>query len=88
MARRGVDHEAEAGNVETLTSGLVWKVARRFRLRRSISLRTRLLLLMMSSAVPLVCLGFFREYLDYRTQRGEIYDGLLAIAGYGHGGGT
>ena len=34
----------------------------------------------MSSVVPLVCLGLIREYLGYRTQRAEIYDGLLTIA--------
>ena len=34
----------------------------------------------MSSVVPLVCLGLIREYLDYRTERQGVYDGLLTIA--------
>jgi PAS domain S-box-containing protein len=66
--------------MEALTRGPFRNMGRRFRWRRNISLRTRLLLLVMASVVPLVCLGVFREYLDYRTQRAEIYDGLLAIA--------
>jgi PAS domain S-box-containing protein len=67
-------------NQTGLTSGLI---ARRLWLptwRPWGSLRTRLALLVVASIVPLICMGVFREYLDYRADRQAIYDGLLGTA--------
>ena len=50
------------------------------RARRRLSLRSRLLLLVVASVVPLVCFGVVREYLNYSAQREAIYDGLLTVA--------
>ena len=47
---------------------------------RRMSLRTRLLLLVVASVVPLVCYGVFREYLDYTVERKAAFDGLMSIA--------
>ncbi len=46
----------------------------------NLSLRTRLMLLVFASVVPLVCMGVVREALDYREDRNRTYDGLLTIA--------
>lgn len=48
--------------------------------RRILSLRSRLLLLVVVSVVPLVGMGLIREYLDYQVTQREIYDGLLLAA--------
>ena len=45
-----------------------------------LSLRTRLLLLVVASAVPLTGLGLVREYGQYRTERDTVYQGLLTTA--------
>jgi PAS domain S-box-containing protein len=37
-------------------------------------------MLVIASVVPLVCMGAFREYLDYRADRDRVYEGLLVIA--------
>ncbi len=50
------------------------------RLPRALSLRSRLLLLVIASVVPLVVLGMIGEYLDYRADRDRVYDGLLMTA--------
>ena len=47
---------------------------------RDLSLRTRLLLLVAASVVPLVCMGAFREYRDYRAEQDRVYQGLMMIA--------
>ncbi len=44
------------------------------------SLRTRLLLLVIASVVPLVGLGVVREYGQYRAERDNVYQGLLTVA--------
>ena len=46
----------------------------------SLSLRCRLLLLVVASVVPLVCLSVVKEYQDYKAGQQAIYDGLLTIA--------
>ena len=38
------------------------------------------MLLVVVSIVPLICLGLFREYLDYQADRARVYDGMLSIA--------
>jgi PAS domain S-box-containing protein len=48
--------------------------------RYGLSLRSRLLLLVIASVVPLVCMGVVREYLDYQADRNRVTEGLLAIA--------
>ena len=48
--------------------------------RRNLSLRARLVLLVLASVVPLVCMAAVREYLDYRSQQQDIYAGLLQTA--------
>jgi PAS domain S-box-containing protein len=50
------------------------------RRRLNLSLRTRLMLLVCGSIVPLMCMGVVREYLDYVDDRGRTYDGLLSVA--------
>ncbi len=50
------------------------------RRRLNLSLRTRLMLLVCGSIVPLLCMGVVREYLDYADDRRRTYDGLLSIA--------
>ena len=44
------------------------------------SLRSRLLLLVVASVVPLVGMGLIREYLDYQVAQRETYDDLLLTA--------
>jgi len=48
--------------------------------RAPTSLRTRLLLLVFASVVPLVGLGLVREYGQYQTERDSVYMGLLTVA--------
>nr|WP_294559935.1 PAS domain S-box protein [uncultured Rhodopila sp.] len=48
--------------------------------RAALSLRARLLLLVVASVVPLVCMGVFREYWDYRVEREQVYERLRTIA--------
>jgi hypothetical protein len=52
------------------------------RLRRLFapSLRARLLMLVVASVVPLVCMGVVREYWTYQTLREQAYEGLQTIA--------
>ncbi len=45
-----------------------------------LSLRARLLLLVVASIVPLVGMGTIAEYLDYRASKVRMYEGLLATA--------
>ncbi|MFL5252936.1 MAG: PAS domain S-box protein [Rhodopila sp.] len=45
-----------------------------------LSLRTRLLLLVVASTVPLIALGLKREYADYKAERDDIYQSLLTTA--------
>src|SRR6185437_3749647 len=46
----------------------------------NLSLRTRLMLLVFASVVPLLCMGAVREALDYLNDRDRTYDSLLTIA--------
>ncbi|MEA2744178.1 MAG: hypothetical protein QOG25_2549 [Acetobacteraceae bacterium] len=46
----------------------------------NLSLRSRLLLLVIASVVPLVCMGVVREYLDYRADRDSVFENLKIIA--------
>jgi PAS domain S-box-containing protein len=46
----------------------------------SLSLRTRILLLVVVSIVPLMCMGVVRETADYASDREHTYEDLLAIA--------
>ena len=48
--------------------------------RTALSLRARLLLLVVASVVPLVCMGVFREYWDYRVEREQVYERLRTMA--------
>jgi PAS domain S-box-containing protein len=48
--------------------------------RATLSLRARLLLLVVVSVVPLVCMGVFREYWDYRVEREQVYEHLRTMA--------
>src|SRR5689334_6381460 len=52
----------------------------RRRRRHTLSLRSRLLLLVVASVVPLIGLGLFREYWNYRAQRQQIYESLQTTA--------
>nr|WP_294509053.1 PAS domain S-box protein [uncultured Rhodopila sp.] len=48
--------------------------------RTALSLRARLLLLVVASVVPLVCMGIVREYLEYRVERQQVYERLRTMA--------
>jgi PAS domain S-box-containing protein len=48
--------------------------------RRDLSLRSRLVLLVMAVVVPLVATGGFRRYQAYEEARAAVYDGLLSTA--------
>ena len=50
------------------------------RWRGDLSLRSRLLLLVVASVVPLVGMGLVREYLNFKAERREIDAGLLLTA--------
>ncbi|WP_158921742.1 PAS domain S-box protein [Acidisphaera sp. S103] len=56
------------------------RVVRRLGWRRDLSLRSRLILLVMACIVPLGCTGLVRRYLDYQDKREAVYDGLLTTA--------
>ena len=56
------------------------KAVRRLWRFPSLSLRTRILLLVIVSIVPLMCMGVVREIVDYAADRARTYEGLLAIA--------
>ena len=72
--------EALGRSSGTVHSGLIQMRVRRPIWRRQLSLRPRLLLLVLASIVPLLCLGLIREYFDYRADGDRIYDGLLTTA--------
>ncbi len=46
----------------------------------ALSLRTRLLLLVVASVVPLVCMAVLREYWDYTLDREQVYENLRTTA--------
>jgi PAS domain S-box-containing protein len=48
--------------------------------RPNLPLRSRLLLLVIASVVPLVCLGVYHEYMDYQADRDSVYEGLETVA--------
>ncbi|HEX3992600.1 MAG TPA: hypothetical protein VHX39_15640, partial [Acetobacteraceae bacterium] len=58
----------------------VRRPGRRFGWRSDLSLRSRLILLVMACIVPLGVTGLARRYLDYREGRAAVYDGLLTTA--------
>ncbi|MFL5256799.1 MAG: PAS domain S-box protein [Rhodopila sp.] len=45
-----------------------------------LSLRSRLLLLVIASVLPLIGMGLFREYWNYRAQSHQVYEGLQTAA--------
>ena len=65
---------------DELTTNFAPRGNARSRWLRNLSLRSRLLMLVIASVVPLVCMGVVREYLDYRADRDRVYEQLLAIA--------
>ena len=48
--------------------------------RFAFSLRARLLLLVVASVVPLVCMAILREYWDYKVDREQVYERLQTTA--------
>ncbi len=66
---------ADAGATGPVRDGMT-----RRRWRHDLTLRSRLLLLVIASALPLICLGIIRETLDYRAERGRVYERLVTIA--------
>ena len=78
---RDTSQMAIAGKEEALTSGqIARKQAQYLGWRRTLSLRTRLVLLVMASVVPVLGMAAAREYFEFQTQRENIYDGLLTVA--------
>jgi PAS domain S-box-containing protein len=78
--RRDATPREPSGAVDVVTADGAPHGNARPRRRHDLSLRTRLLLLVIASVVPLVCLGVVREYFDYRDDRERVYEGLLTIA--------
>ncbi len=72
-------NESAAGEAATLSLERCPPAPRRRRWLQGLSLRARLLLLVVAGVVPLIGFSIAREYLDYRTERQAIYDGLLTI---------
>jgi PAS domain S-box-containing protein len=79
-SRSDAQLRAQGLGQEEPTQGRVESRTRRPNWRRAYSLRTRLVILVVASIVPLICMGVVREYLDYRADRQAIYDGLLGTA--------
>ena len=46
-----------------------------------LSLQSRLLLLVIASVLPLIGMGLFREYWNYRAQSHQVYEGLQTAQG-------
>jgi len=69
-----------SGEVKALATGSRPEAGARPRRWRDLSLRPRLLLLVIASVVPLVCMGAVQEYLEYKAERERVYEGLLTIA--------
>ena len=81
MARpRDADQAASVREAGPPFSERVRKAGRRSRWLGDLSLRPRLLLLIIASVVPLVCMGVIRDYLDYKADRERVYEGLLTTA--------
>ncbi len=69
-----------SGAVDASTTQASRRRDRRRPWRHDLSLRYRLLLLVIASVVPLVGMGVVREYLDYSDEQHRAYDSLLTIA--------
>jgi PAS domain S-box-containing protein len=68
------------GEVDAQAAGKAPNGNARYRRRHNISLRSRLLLLVVASVLPLICLGIVRETLDYNADRNRVYERLMTIA--------
>jgi len=71
----GRDQESGA-----LMSGVPPAGSLRPRRRPTLSLRSRLLLLVVASVVPLIGMGVVREYWNYRAKQDQVYEGLQTAA--------
>jgi PAS domain S-box-containing protein len=78
--QRDANKESSVREAGAATPRLVRRGRRRSRWPRDLALRPRLLLLVVASVVPLVCMSVVREYFDYKEDRGRIYDGLMTTA--------
>lgn len=70
----------DATPTDAWTTGPARSGNARYRRRHDLSLRTRLLLLVLASVLPLIGLGVVREALDYREDTGRVNERLLTIA--------
>ncbi|HEY4174435.1 MAG TPA: PAS domain S-box protein [Rhodopila sp.] len=81
MAPQGDANQDLAGRpADGASAEPVRRPGRRFGWRSDLSLRSRLILLVMACIVPLGVTGLARRYLDYREGRAAVYDGLLTTA--------
>ncbi|MEA2740773.1 MAG: hypothetical protein QOH05_4080, partial [Acetobacteraceae bacterium] len=78
--RREATPKQRSGDVDARRLGPALNSGVRPRRRHNLSLRARLLLLVLASVLPLVCIGVVREYLDYKADQQRVYDGLLSLA--------
>jgi PAS domain S-box-containing protein len=77
--RRDANQDSSVREAEAAAPSSAGK-PRRARWRYDLSLRSRLVLLVMASVVPLVCTGALRRYQAYQDSRAAVYDTLLATA--------
>lgn len=80
VRRRDATPMEQSAIHDELATGFAPVGRRRRRWRRSLPLRSRLLMLVIASVVPLVCMGVVQEYLDYQADRDRVYERLLSIA--------
>jgi PAS domain S-box-containing protein len=78
--RRDADQKSSVREAEAPASSPIGKNARRACGPRELSLRSRLILLVMACVVPLGCTGLVRRYQAYMDARAAVYDGLLTTA--------
>lgn len=74
------NNESAANEAATLSLERDLSGPRGQRWPRRLPLRSRLLLLVVASVVPLIGFSVAREYVDYQAERQTIYDGLRTIA--------
>jgi hypothetical protein len=73
---QGIELTGQRQECGALASAVHPAGRRRLSRRPALSLRSRLLLLVVASILPLIGLGLVREYWNYRAQRQQVYESL------------
>ena len=77
--RPDVTQSRHPAYIEALSNEPGGETSRRHR-RGALALRSRLLILVVASVIPLVSMGVIREYLDFKAEKAGAYDRQLLIA--------